>query len=110
MTESFIELTEDEFCSQFRPLPNPIVSNAPMDFGDAKGCLIETFGPEAEFIRSFDRRRVWTLIDDNAGSMYIISGQRWINRLGYLITAKPWPENAVVEVKLESGDESEELS
>ncbi|MBI1246872.1 hypothetical protein GC197_03380 [bacterium] len=110
MTETFIALTEDEFCTQFRPLPNPIAAHAQMDFGDAKGCLIETYGPEWDFIKSFDRYRVWTLIDNNAGDMFILSGLHWINRLGYLITANPWPKNTTIEVTFEDEPDSEESS
>lgn len=105
MTGTFIELTVDEFIERFKPLSNPVVPSAPCDFGNAKGCLIETYGPEWEFIRSFDRQRVWTLIDNNAGDLFLLSGLRWVNRLGYIITQNPWPGNATVEVTLYSKPE-----
>lgn len=101
MTETFIELSEDQFNDQYRPLPNPVNPDAPWDIGDAQGCLIETFGPEWEFIKSFERRRVWTIIDNNDGGTFIVSGLRWVNRLGYLITENPWPAEALIEVNLE---------
>jgi hypothetical protein len=103
MTDTFTELTEAEFNELYRPLTNPINPNAPCDIGDAKGCLIETFGAEWDFIRSYDRRRVWTIIDNNDGGEYlIISGLRWVNRLGYLITENPWPEDHIIEVNLDT--------
>lgn len=105
MTGTFIELTVDEFIERFKPLPNPVTPSAPCDFGNAKGCLIETYGAEWEFIRSFDRQRVWTLIDNNAGDLFLLSGLRWVNRLGYIITQNPWPENSTVEVTLDSKPE-----
>lgn len=100
MTDTFIELSEDQFNDQYRPLPNPINPRAPWDIGDAQGCLIETYGPEWDFIKSFDRRRVWTIIDNNDGETFIVSGLRWVNRLGYLITENPWPAEALIEVDL----------
>lgn len=106
-TVTFIELTEDEFNDQYRPLPNPVNPNAPWDIGDAHGCLIETYGPEWEFIRSFDRRRVWTILDTNDGNTFIASGLRWINRLGYLITEHPCPANTTIEVNLETLSDDE---
>ncbi len=101
MTETFIELTEDEFSDQYRPLPNPVNPNAPWDIGDSQGCLIETYGQEWDFIRSFDRRRVWTIIDNNDGQTFIVSGLRWVNRLGYIITENPWPDGHLIEVNLD---------
>lgn len=102
MTETFIELSEADFCAQYRPLPNPLNPHAPYVIGDAKGCLIETYGPEWDFIQAYDRHRVWTIIDNNDGrDTFIVSGLRWINRLGYLITEIPWPADHTIEVTLD---------
>ncbi len=108
MTTTFIELTEEAFDEQFRTLPNHLNPTAPWDQGDAQGCLFETYGEEYEFIKSHDQSRVWTLVDNNDGTMNIISGLRWINRLGYLITQKPWPAGATVEVSFETKPDEEE--
>jgi hypothetical protein len=102
MTDTFIELTLDTFIDRFQPLPNPVTPNAPYDFGNAKGCLLETYGPDWEFLRTFDRHRIWTLIDNNAGDLFLLSGLRWVNRLGFIITENPWPANATIEVTLDA--------
>lgn len=99
---TFIELTEDEFDQQYRPVSNHLNPTAPWDQGDATGCLYETYGEEYEFIKALDHRRVWTLVDNNDGTMNIISGRRWINRLGYLVTEVPWPAEATVIVSFET--------
>jgi len=107
MIETFIQLTEAEFDEQYRAIPNHLNPHAPWDQGDAQGCLFETYGEEYEFVRSFDRNRVWTIVDNNDGTMNILSGLRWINRLGYLITQNRRPAGATVEVSLETQPDDE---
>lgn len=110
MNDTYIELSEAEFDEQFRALPNHLNPTAPWDQGDARGCLFETYGKDYEFIKSHDQRRVWTLVDNNDGTMNILSGHRWINRLGYLITQNPWPAGSIVDVTLQSEPDREGAS
>jgi len=109
MTETFIELTEAEFDEQYRAVPNHLNPHAPWDQGDAQGCLFETYGEEYDFIKSFDRNRVWTLIDNNDGDTFILSGLHWVNRLGFLVTQIPWPAGSTVEVSLETKPDDEDF-
>jgi hypothetical protein len=78
--------------------PSPLVPRDPL-----KGRVSIKTVPD-----TFVAFRVWTLVDNNDGTMNIISGRRWINRLGYLITQNPWPAGATVEVSLETQPDEEE--
>ena len=40
MTETFIELTEDEFDGQYSPIPNHINPSAGWAYGESGGCEI----------------------------------------------------------------------
>ncbi|MBI1314941.1 hypothetical protein GC176_26915 [bacterium] len=100
MTETFIELTEDEFDDQFPLVPNHINPSAGWAVGDSGGCLFETFGEEFAFVRRHDPRKVWTLVDGDDGDMYVISGCHFVNRIGYLISRDSVPDNATIQVHL----------
>jgi len=96
----FIQLTEEEFEARFPLRPNHLDPNASWQVGDGLGCLFETFGEEAEFVRKQDPSRVWTLVDDGEGGECIISGFHFVNRLGYLISTVPVPEGTTIEVQI----------
>lgn len=100
MTETFIELTEDEFDDQYPLVPNHINPNATWVIGDTGGCLFETYGEEFEFVRRQDPRTVWTLVDGDDGDMYVISGFHFVNRVGYLVSTIPVPEDVTIQVHL----------
>ena len=100
MTELFIELTEDEFDDQYALVPNHINPSASWAFGDARGCLFETYGEEFEFVRRYDSSKVWTLVDGDGGDLYLVSGLHYVNRVGYLLSRNPIPENTTVQVRL----------
>ena len=100
MTEILIELTEDEFDVQYPLVPNHINPSASWAFGNAGGCLFETYGEEFEFVRRYDPSKVWTLVDGDAGDMYLVSGLHYVNRVGYLLSRNPIPENTTVQVRL----------
>lgn len=74
-----------QWCETFRPTTNPLVPTAPCD-----GLLFETFGPELQIVRTTDLARVWTLIEADDDTLYILSGLHTVNRLGYFITEAPW--------------------
>ncbi len=100
MTETFIELSEDEFDSRFRLRPNYLNPNASWTYGDGPGCLFETYGEELAFVRQQDPLAIWTLIDGDDGDMYLISGFHFVNRIGYLLSTVPVSENVTVQVHL----------
>ena len=100
MSQTFIRLTEEEFDEQFPLVANHLNPNASWGFGDGRGCLFETYGDELEFIRQQDPSRVWTLIDGDDGDLYVISGPHFVNRIGYLLSRDPIPDDAVIEVQI----------
>lgn len=40
---------------------------------------------------------LWTIVEADDGDLYAVPGLHWVDRLGYLVTGKPWP-NEDVEV------------
>ncbi len=109
MTETFIELTEDEFDDRYQLVPNHINRSAGWAIGEAGGCLFETHGEEFAFVRRQDPRTVWTLIDGDDGDMYLISGLHFVNRIGYLLSAVPIPDNVTLQVHIPMSKDDDEL-
>lgn len=96
-------LAEEAFIERFQPQPNRLVPTTSLDFGEG-GCLYETFGVEYEAIRQADMRCVWTLLDEDG--LLLVSGWRFVNRLGYLLCEVPVPEGEAYIVDLDEGDAS----
>jgi hypothetical protein len=98
MTTTFIEMTEDDFDTQYPLVSNHLNPNASWAFNDGRGCLFETYGEELAFVREQDSRTVFTLVDGDDGDLYILSGLHYVNRIGYLISTMPAPDDTVIEV------------
>ena len=94
------QMTEDEFDKQYPLITNHIDPNASWAFGDGPGCLFETYGEELDFVRSQDPRTIWTLVDGDDGNQYVVSGYHFVNRIGYLISTIPFPEDTDIEVPI----------
>lgn len=107
MTETFIEMTEDEFEKRFELVTNHIDPSAGWAYGDSNGCLFETYGEEFAFVKQADPRQVWTLTDGEGDSMYLISGVHFVNRVGYLISRNLIPNDTIVIVTLETQPDDE---
>ena len=100
MTDTFIELTEDEFDERYPLVPNHINPSAGWAVGEGGGCLFETFGDEFAFIRRQDPLKVWTLMDGEDGDMYVVNGLHFVNRVGYLLSTVPVPDHVTIQVHL----------
>ena len=100
MTETLIEITEDEFDQWYPLVPNHLNPHASWAIDDGPGCIFETYGEELTFVWEQDARFVWTLIDGDDGDMYLVSGFHRVNRVGYLISSTPVPEDTCVQVHL----------
>jgi hypothetical protein len=100
MTHTLTQLTEDQFDATYPLIPNHIEPNASWAFGDGPGCLFETYGEELDFVRSQDPRTIWTLVDGDDGDQYVISGYHLVNRIGYLISTVPFPEDVDIAVPI----------
>ena len=107
MSETFIELTEDEFDDRFPLVPNHLNPSAGWAFGESRGCLFETYGEELAFVKRQDPRRVWTLIDGDDGDMYVVSSLHFVNRVGYLISRDPIPGNVMIQVRIPMATDDE---
>ncbi len=101
-TTRYIEMTEDEFVSQYPLLHNHLNPNASWTIDDNRGCMFETSGKEYGFVQQQDPQTVWTLCDGDDDT-YILSGFHHVNRIGYLVSKVPVPEGTEVEVNIPSG-------
>jgi hypothetical protein len=104
MTTTLIEIDEDTFDALFPLRPNHLDGNASWAHGDGPGCLFETYGEELEFVRQQDPLTVWTFVDGDDGDQYLVSGYHLVNRIGYLISTTPVPEDLDIQVHLPMND------
>lgn len=75
----------DTFELLFKPEQNHLTEESSFD-----GWMFETYGQDAEYVEWIVQDapgRVWTILDGE--EMVIVSGMRWVNRLGYLVTEHP---------------------
>ncbi len=86
-------MSEKQFYRHFTPLANDLDMNASWD-----GCMYETFGAELFYVKRYDERHVWTIIECDDGQWYLSPGYHFINRIGYIITKQP--HDGVREVKI----------
>ena len=109
MTETFLEITEDQFHEQYQLRPNHINAGAGWTIGEGGGCLFETYSPEFDFVRRYDLTKVWTLVDGDDGDMYLVSGLHYVNRVGYLISHESVPDDTCVQVQLPMHRDNDEV-
>ena len=85
MPNKFIELTEEEWFEQFKPVLNHIDENGSFD-----GHMFETYGDEVDYVKEQDVHHIWMYGDGDDGCSYIWSGWGIVNRIGYFVTEVPW--------------------
>jgi hypothetical protein len=82
------KISEDYFWEHYNPQTNHLDNNAGFD-----GCMFETYGNELEFVlaiaNSDEAKRVWTILEAD-GKLFYSAGYHIVNRLGYIITARPY--------------------
>lgn len=86
----------ERWVKEFKPIANPFRDNAEID-----GYVFATYGEEYEFVRRQPSDNVWTFIvyDGSRSAIWIISsGYHMVNRMGYLVTARPCPPEGVSDV------------
>lgn len=102
-----MNITEEQFYDDYCPIENHLDKNASFD-----GFMFETFGEELEYIKSLcenenDKKRIWTVIaeEDDLGNIIIeyMAGLHLVNRIGFLVTEKPYTLGTEVVI-IESGD------
>ena len=94
---NFIEMTFEEADEQFKFIPNNYDEYASLD-----GLMYETYGDEVEFVKSQDPAKIWMYGDGDDGGTYIWSGWGFVNRIGYLVSQIPFPENTTIQIKMSS--------
>ncbi len=109
MTDTLIELTEEQFDEQFPLLTNHLNRHASWAYGEGGGCLFETYGEELAFVRQQDPRTIWTLVDADGDDQAVISGFHFVNRVGYLVSQVPVPEGVSIEVRIPNNPSNNQL-
>lgn len=98
----FIEMTMEEWEATYQPITNHIDKNASFQNESGQGIMFETYGDEYEFVKSQEPQYIWTYGDGDDGGSYIWNGWSLINRLGYFITNKPFPDDVTIQIKVSS--------
>jgi hypothetical protein len=101
--DNFIEMTMEEWEAAYRPIINHIDPHASFDNGEG-GIMFETYGEEVEFVKQQDSNKIWMYGQGDDGGTYIWSGWGFVNRLGYFITDKPFPDNVTIQVQVGDPD------
>jgi hypothetical protein len=69
-------MTEDEFDNQFTPVPD--------EDGETVRPSDDDLDPQSLYL--------WTIVGADDGSLMVVSGWHYVNRIGYLVTKEPWTE------------------
>lgn len=97
------KITLDKFFTDYKPQINHIIrvkTNSDIkddDISSWSGCMYETYGEELDYIQSFFNkpRHIWTIIE--AEDELVIQAGYWlINRMGYIITERPWEDEYIL--------------
>lgn len=78
-------MTYDEWVETYQPVANYTEHGF-------ESRLFETYGDDLTFIEAMPTDRVWTLVETDRGGEAIIEGRRFVNRIGYFVTVRPWSE------------------
>jgi hypothetical protein len=96
---NFIEMTFEEADEQFKFMVNNYDENASFD-----GLMFETYGDEVEYVKTKPHNRIWMYGDGDDGGLYIWSGWGFVNRIGYFISEKPFPDNTTIQIMVGEPD------
>ena len=97
LAPEIMNITWEQFLKDYKPAKlNPKSHNDGMI-----AYMYETYGWQKKFVMQQEPANVFTLIEDENGWYGIVSGIHKINRLGYLITEIPCPEDVVIQIQLE---------
>jgi len=81
---ALLEIDEQTFWEKYRPVVDP-----------AEGQAIR--GPGS--IGNLAATTLWTVVDTGKSeTLYALPGIHAVNRLGYVVTERPWPHRSVVAV------------
>jgi hypothetical protein len=97
--DNFIEMTFEEADEQFKFMVNNYDDNASFE-----GLMFETYGDEVEYVKTKPENRIWMYGQGDDGGLYIWSGWGFVNRIGYFISEKPFPDNTVIQIMVGEPD------
>lgn len=89
------KITYEQFEEQYKPIKNPLVEDSPYN-----GCMFETYGEEVKYVCDLINNEqklnhVWTILDTGFEETWIFPGYFLCDRIGYLITEKPWKDDNI---------------
>ena len=96
-------LSIEEWEYHFKPIVNHLDENASFNDGSG-GIMFETKGAEYDYVAAIGHKepnRIWTYIDNEEGDTVIINHWGFANRIGYMVTEKPYDELLNIEVQLD---------
>jgi hypothetical protein len=99
MSNKLIELTFEEWCDTYKPIPNYLDDSASFD-----GIMFETYGEEVAFVKAQDPNKIWMFGDGDDGGLYIWSGWGFVNRIGYFVTEVPCPDDVIIQIQVGEPD------
>ena len=74
-----------QFEETYKPIMNPFVRDSSYN-----GCMFETYGIELAHVREQDNKNIWTIINGENETQWLIPGYSIVDRIGYLICDTPW--------------------
>lgn len=89
--KNYLVMSKNNFFSKYTPVcinadtPREEALKYPSDY-----CMFDTMGKEFEYVLTQPRNRIWTVINGEGSSIYIVAGLHYANRLGYFITEQEW--------------------
>lgn len=95
----------DQWHCIYKPISNQSGESFGVCLGDDVQIVHQIHGVDMEAVLNADPACVWTMVDGE-GKAYIVDGQCFVNREGYLITSVPY-SGEFVEIPI--GDEEEEV-
>lgn len=101
-------MTEEQWFAEYKPIPNHFDPNASWSDGE-HGYMFETYGKEQEYVYAKHYKFVWTYMDVDGGTA-LVAGRHFVNRIGYLITEKPWESgDEYIQIDEDELDEDDEM-
>jgi hypothetical protein len=101
-----VQLSWEEWELKFKPIKNPIDTNAAYD-----GLMFETYGDELDYVqavRNDEPGKVWT-ITSSGDYTTLGDGYHYVDREGYFITEVVCPGNESYEIVLGEPSDFEDL-
>lgn len=96
-----------------KPAPQ-FVSGTEDDLTDRFGEIVEMeaspgegWPSQKDREKALRQRRLWTMVSGDDDTLYFVSGHHLVNRLGYWITEKPYPQGFEGEYRIDSPDDED---